>query len=94
MKVLLNEDDIGELKALKYLIKSRLEHPNTASHKLWECMIELDKIHKRFTKEGKQIPEGTEFLDLDDMKMLVERTMHNLIDDVNAVKKRIENDVD
>ena len=94
MKVVLNEDDVGELKALKYLIKSRLEHPTTPPYKLWECMTELEKIYTRLTKEGKQIPEGTEFLELNDIKMLVERTMHNLTGEISNLKGKIENDLD
>lgn len=78
----LNEDDIGELKSLKYKIKSCLEHPNCEPYRYWGCMLDIEKISKRFEAEGKEIPESDEFLDLADIKMLASRLLDVVIEEV------------
>ncbi len=85
MTNVLNEDDIGELKSLKYKIKSVLEHPRTETHQLYGALLEMEKIYKRFQSEGKEMPESDEYLNLDDMKLLASRFFDGLSD---AIRER------
>ena len=82
MTVILNEDDIGYLKSLKYKIKSCLENPTIQNYKYWECVKEMEALLTRLKIEGKSIPESDDYLVLDDMKLLMERFFDGIIEEV------------
>lgn len=82
MYKVINEDDIGELKAIKYKIKAILEHPRTQTHHILGVLLELDAIQKRFKFENKVIPESEEYLCLDDLKSIVSRFIDGLEDEL------------
>ena len=85
----INEDDVGELKAIKYKIKAVLEHPRTQTHHLLGVIMELDALQKRFKNENKAIPESEEYLCLDDLKSIISR----FIDGIEDELEKKENDV-
>lgn len=70
----LNEDDIGELKSVKYRIKAILEDPNPKGYQYWQVMQLIEKLSARLQKEGKMSDQIEPYLgELDDIKLLTER---------------------
>ncbi len=87
MTSVLNEDDIGELLALKYKMKSCLEHPKSQAHHYYDCMLEMEKIYTRLTSEGKKVPESDKYLVLSDMKLIASRFFDFLCEEIEKKER-------
>ena len=70
----LREDERDEIEALKYLIKHVNTKPNVEGFRIWEAMLEVQRIGNKYVMSKIVTEEELgELLDLDDMKELLSK---------------------
>jgi|GEM_PF-5139691 len=85
----LREDERDEIECVKHLIKYVNTKPNIESHEIWNAVLQLNDIGKKYVISNiVSQKELNELCDLDDMKELIEKLMFRLISHIENNNKK------
>ncbi len=76
----LSDNEIDEIESIKYLIKYANTDPYIEDHELFEVVMKLNELGKKYVlSELYNNEEFDKILEIDDMKDLIEKFMNMLI---------------
>ena len=83
----LREDERDEIEAVKYLIKYVNTKPNVEGFEVWNAVLKLDEIGRKYVLTGIVSEEElSELTDLEDSKELISRLMGKIKDYIETGK--------